>query len=241
MGNIQTVLSKIQSRLRVPKSQFNNFGKYPYRNLEDIQEALKPLLAEHNATVVLNDDIIHMGDRFYVKSTAMLSVDNESISAVAFARESMSKKGMDEAQITGSTSSYARKYAMGGLLAIDDNRDPDANTVPIPDNVVHMKNQTQRRTNEDLPVNPNGATKAATADSKKAPVEKANQAATGPNHTKAGISAAQRTAIVRLASQKNVTDEQLNQVIKAEFKATSLEELTTSDASMIIRRLQARA
>jgi hypothetical protein len=121
---IQKILSTIQGSLVAPKTQTNTFGKYRYRSCEDILKAVKPLLGE--ATLVINDKMVMLGDRFYVEATATITGDQESISATAFAREPETKKGMDEAQITGSTSSYARKYALNGLFAIDDTKDADA-------------------------------------------------------------------------------------------------------------------
>jgi hypothetical protein len=119
-------LAEIQQKLKAPKGQFNDFGKYNYRNCEDILEAVKPLLAEYGATIVLTDDIVLIGNRYYVKATAILSDGVISYSTCAFARESETKKGMDESQITGSSSSYARKYALNGLFAIDDTDDADS-------------------------------------------------------------------------------------------------------------------
>lgn len=122
---ITETLSAIQTELSAPKGQFNKFGGYAYRSCEDILEALKPLLKKHKACVTISDDIVMVGDRVYVKATATLTADEESITATAYAREAEDKKGMDSAQVTGSTSSYARKYALNGLFAIDDNKDPD--------------------------------------------------------------------------------------------------------------------
>lgn len=121
-------LQKIQAALKAPKSQFNAFGKFHYRNLEDILNAVKPLLAEYEYSLVIEDAIVMIGDRFYIKASAfILGPDNKLImSSTAYAREAMTKKGMDEAQITGATSSYARKYALNGLFAIDDTKDADS-------------------------------------------------------------------------------------------------------------------
>lgn len=119
-------LASIQSNLKAPKSQYNSFGKYHYRNCEDILEAAKPLLAEHNLILLVQDEIINIGDRFYVKATATITDGENTVSNSAFARESLDKKGMDDAQITGATSSYARKYALNGLFSIDDTKDADA-------------------------------------------------------------------------------------------------------------------
>ena len=123
---ITEALSEIQSELKAPKSQKNTFGNYMYRSLEDIMESLKHVLIKRNASVTVSDEMVMIGDRFYIKATATLWIGEEQISTTAFARESLSKKGMDEAQITGSASSYARKYAMNGLFAIDDTKDSDA-------------------------------------------------------------------------------------------------------------------
>ena len=119
------ILQEIQSKLKAPKGQRNTFGGYNYRSCEDILEALKPVLAEYGAAVLLSDEIVQMGTRWYVKATATLKTENESISVTAFAREAENRKGMDESQITGSASSYARKYALNGLFGIDDTKDAD--------------------------------------------------------------------------------------------------------------------
>lgn len=126
--NVYEKLMNIQSELKAPKNQYNSFGKYHYRSCEDILEGLKPILAKQKATVTVTDEIMLIGDRYYVKATARL-IDiekGESIETSAYAREDATKKGMDLAQITGSTSSYARKYALNGLFAIDDTKDSDA-------------------------------------------------------------------------------------------------------------------
>lgn len=126
--NIYEKLLKVQSTLKAPKNQYNDFGKYYYRSCEDILEGLKPILAEVKAVVVLTDSIQQIGDRYYVKATAtLIDVEsNEKIETTAQAREDETKKGMDLAQITGSVSSYARKYALNGLFCIDDTKDGDA-------------------------------------------------------------------------------------------------------------------
>lgn len=124
--NIIGKLEEIQARLNAPKTQRNNFGGYNYRSAEDILEAAKPLLKELNVALVLSDRIVQLGTRYYVEASATLKDGNEEISATAWAREEESKKGMDAAQLTGATSSYARKYALNGLFAIDDNKDADA-------------------------------------------------------------------------------------------------------------------
>lgn len=117
----------LQEKLKAPKGQYNNFGKYHYRSQEDILEALKPLLAEYGLLLTISDSIHMVGDRIYVKAEVFLSdcYSSQMISNCALAREAENKKGMDESQITGTASSYARKYALNGMFLIDDTRDAD--------------------------------------------------------------------------------------------------------------------
>lgn len=120
-------LSKVQSELKAPKGQYNSFGKYKYRSCEDILEAVKPLNAKHGVVLTVGDEVVEISNRFYVKATATL-VDIESgekIINTALAREDDAKKGMDGSQITGTASSYARKYCLNGLFCIDDTKDAD--------------------------------------------------------------------------------------------------------------------
>lgn len=118
-------LAEIQLNLNAPKNQFNNFGKYAYRSCEDILEGVKPLLGE--LFLSISDEVVQVGDRFYVKATATITDGETSHSSSAFAREQLDKKGMDDAQLTGATSSYARKYCLNGLFGIDDAKDADTN------------------------------------------------------------------------------------------------------------------
>ena len=121
-------LVKIQAELKAPKGQTNNFGKYKYRSAEDIIEAVKPILHKYGTALVVSDEVVQVGDRIYIKATATLLDDTDNhISVNGWAREEEVKKGMDAAQITGAASSYARKYALNGLFAIDDTKDADAN------------------------------------------------------------------------------------------------------------------
>lgn len=146
---INEKLLEIQTELKAPKSQYNSFGKYKYRNCEDILEALKPLLAKVKAAVVITDEIVNIAQRFYVKATVrLINVDNEEvIETSAYAREPENKKGLDESQITGSTSSYARKYALNAMFAIDDTKDsdysPDINSKPL---IKEKNNNVSRET-----------------------------------------------------------------------------------------------
>lgn len=122
-------LLKIQMELKAPKNQKNTFGNYKYRSCEDILEELKPLCSKNKCVLKIEDDLVNIGERYYIKATAILydTETDTSIEATAFARESETKKGMDESQITGATSSYARKYALNGLFCIDDTKDADTN------------------------------------------------------------------------------------------------------------------
>ena len=127
-----SILQQIQSELKAPKGQKNNFGNYSYRSAEDILTAVKPLLEKHEVSLIISDDIVGVEGRVYVQATATLWPAASHprplplASSTGFAREALTKKGMDDAQITGSASSYARKYALNGLFAIDDTKDPDA-------------------------------------------------------------------------------------------------------------------
>lgn len=127
MASIYEKLVDVQVKLRAPKSQYNSFGKYSYRSCEDIVEGVKPLLKESGVTLLISDDVVLIGERYYIKATATL-IDNENgehVSVSALAREPQSRKGMDDSQVTGSSSSYARKYALNGLFCIDDSKGPD--------------------------------------------------------------------------------------------------------------------
>jgi len=130
--NIYEKLLNIQSELKAPKGQYNSFGKYKYRSCEDILEAVKPICVKYGAVLVLSDTLVNIGDRYYIQATARLTnvdrlKENEDtcISNTAYAREEQEKKGMDGSQITGTASSYARKYALNGLFNIDDTKDAD--------------------------------------------------------------------------------------------------------------------
>ena len=149
-------LCKVQAELKAPKGQHNDFGNYWYRSCEDIQEGLKPLLKEVNAVVIASDEIILVGDRYYVKATVTF-IDAETceqVSNTSLARETLDKKGMDASQITGSTSSYARKYALNGLFCIDDTKDSDSN-----------ENKEQEKAKDKPKDKPQNATQQTTGNS----------------------------------------------------------------------------
>lgn len=140
-------LSKVQSELKAPKGQYNSFGKYKYRSCEDILEAVKPLNAKHGVVLTVGDEVVEISNRFYVKATATF-VDIESgekIINTALAREDDSKKGMDGSQITGTASSYARKYCLNGLFCIDDTKDADTDEYRHQQECKPQENKPQER------------------------------------------------------------------------------------------------
>lgn len=163
------LLNKIQQELKVPKGQYNSFAKYNYRNAEDILEAVKPMLGDE-ALLTLSDEIVQVGDRYYIKATATFTewamrsqVKHQplTVSVTAYAREALDKKGMDEAQITGAASSYARKYALNGLFCIDDTKDADSHepviqteakpaAKPLPPKAVVDKTNAQKKRIQEL-------------------------------------------------------------------------------------------
>lgn len=139
-------LITIQSTLKAPKSQFNAFGNYKYRKVEDILEAVKPIMSNLGCTLVMTDDIEMVGNRIYVKATATLKNSKGEIEiTTGYAREEETKKGMDGSQITGAASSYARKYALNGLFAIDDNADSDTT------NIGNQQSQQKVKSNNNVP------------------------------------------------------------------------------------------
>lgn len=139
MSDFYKNLIKVQATLNAPKNQRNTFGNYNYRSCEDIMAAVKPLLAEHGLVQFVSDEIELVGDRYYVKATVTVTDGTITHSVSAYARESLTKKGMDDAQVTGSTSSYARKYALNGMYNIDDSKDADTN---------EYRTQAQQKANE---------------------------------------------------------------------------------------------
>lgn len=142
--NIYQSLNYIQSNLKAPKGQFNSFGKYHYRSCEDILEGVKPHLQETKTCLVISDEIVTIGEHNYIKATATLySADGGAVANSAFAKEPLEKKGMDPSQITGATSSYARKYALNGLFCIDDTKDADTD--------AYTANTTQTKAKEKEP------------------------------------------------------------------------------------------
>lgn len=142
--DITAKLADIQAKLKAPKNQENKFGGYKYRSCEDILEAVKPLLKEAGVILTISDTIEEVGGRVYVKASAFISDGKMSISTTAYAREAEARKGMDDSQVTGSASSYARKYALNGLFAIDDTKDADATN-------THEKGQNEAQALDNKP------------------------------------------------------------------------------------------
>lgn len=136
-----SALTEIQKKLKAPKSNYNSFGKYNYRSCEDILEAVKPLLGDN--TLTMSDEVVQIGDRIYVKATAVFRDGATETRVSAFAREAESKKGMDESQVTGTASSYARKYALNGLFLIDDTKDADTDEFVKATERTKAKKQTE--------------------------------------------------------------------------------------------------
>jgi hypothetical protein len=135
-------LSCIQGELKAPKGQTNNFGKYQYRSCEDILEAVKPLLVAQGLAIVISDDVKAVGERVYVVANITLTDGETTVTNTAYAREALAKKGMDDSQITGAASSYARKYALNGMFCIDDTKDADSQNNTV--------NQTRDPSDDDM-------------------------------------------------------------------------------------------
>lgn len=171
MKKIYTELARIQQELKAPKNLYNSFGKYSYRNAEGILEAVKPLLG--GLALIINDEPVVIGERFYIKATVTITDGEESVSAVAYAREDTEKKGMDGCQITGACSSYARKYALNALLMIDDSKDSDDDSLS-PKNPENTSNAPQK------PQNARGGASVTTADKVPAPAQKPQETAETP-------------------------------------------------------------
>ena len=171
---IYAALMAVQAELKAPKGQHNSFGKYDYRSAEDIVEAVKPLLKENGLFLNMSDDVVLVGDRYYIKATVKVVdvVTGESVETSALAREAAQKKGMDESQVTGTASSYARKYALNGLFAIDDNRDADTDEYQQQTSGAQTAQNGAGRTQN---AKPNNHTKAPTKASQNEEMAKAKK------------------------------------------------------------------
>lgn len=218
LDNIHKKLQKVQTELETPKNQYSDFGKYNYRSCEDILESLKPLLGEVGATVLLDDEIVNIGERYYVQATATFidTEDGETISVRAFAREDENKAKMDLSQMTGSASSYARKYALNGLFAIDDTKDSDATN-------EHGKGQGQGQ-----------ATKQQYQPKNKKTNIDPDEKVISDNSL---CSDAQLNYIDRLMKNKNYTEKALIEFIKVTYSKTDVKALNRTEASELINML----
>ena len=149
--NIYEKLTEVQNELKAPKSKYNSFGKYNYRSCEDILEAVKPILKAKRLAMTVKDDVFNIGERFYIMATVTVfdCESEEKVTTTAYAREDTDKKGMDGSQMTGSSSSYARKYALNGMFAIDDTKDADSWNTNDKDRTVEKK-EAERATEEQI-------------------------------------------------------------------------------------------
>lgn len=192
--NIKEKLSAIQAELKAPKGQYNKFGKYRYRSAEDIVEAVKPICHKYKTTLVLNDVLVNIGERYYINATAKL-LDNESeysLTANGFAREEENKKGMDGSQITGASSSYSRKYALNGLFCIDDTKDSDATNTHGQDKTVSKPSVAPKKKTDG---------KIATKD-----IEALKKA----------LKSTKDKALKQLSNSRTLTKAQANELVKSE-------------------------
>jgi hypothetical protein len=219
-NNIYASLMHIQSKISVPKKNENKFGGYKFRNLEDIMEAVKPLLLESQTTLKVSDVIEQVGERYYIKSTATLTyvLDMEqTISVSAYAREAENQKGMNDSQLTGSTSSYARKYALNGLFCIDDTKDSDTTNTGESKPTPELKKTTKQEPKKEDPPVDDGEGKTETGE------KLANEK--------------QLKFMFSLAKQKNYTDN-MKFYLKSDFDVDNSAELTNSQVSKAIKLLQ---
>lgn len=222
---VYTKLINIQAELKAPKNQYNAFGKYNYRNAEDILEAVKPLLHKHKATLFINDDIVFVDGRHYVKATATF-VDietGESIQTSALAREEQEKKGMDGSQVTGASSSYARKYCLNGLFLIDDTKDSDFTN-------THGK---------DKPANNNSNNNTYANNSNNTYSNNNNDLSYGDKSAKITLTQKQINWISDLCAKRNMNKEQAIAGYNKKFnKNISLDDITREDFDKLIEILK---
>ena len=203
---IVKALVEIQKTLKAPKGQYNSFGKYKYRSSEDILEAVKPLNAAHNLLLTLTDEPIFMGDWHYIKATATITDGKDSLSVSAYARESLTKKGMDESQITGTASSYARKYALNGLYLIDDTKDADTD---------EHQQQTGRKqsTSAKSPIESENQSMITAPQMKALQAKVNNVAKANEQEVKDVFTSALKAVGLNKASSKDLTSQEASKVI----------------------------
>ncbi len=254
--NIYEKLNLVQSQLKAPKGQYNSFGGFKYRSLEDIVEGVKPLLSEHGLSLTLSDTVKLIGDRFYIEATATLvnvEQPDEKIITTALARESLEKKGMDSSQITGSTSSYARKYCLNGLFNIDDTKDAD---FPI-QHQYNNNGKTQRQSQMQYTGNTSSSAavnnfqpppQPATQPINNYPPSNTVQTQTNfnqqqsqqqPNNDDGRLSGKQYKFILSLMGNANKSKDEMDQVCISSYGKT-LQHLSKKDASKLIESLTAK-
>lgn len=215
MKKIFSELSRIQKELKVPKTLYNSFGKYHYRNAEGILEAVKPLL--NGLVLVINDEPVMIGERFYIKATVTLTDGDESVSAVAFAREDAEKRGMDGCQLTGTCSSYARKYALNALLMIDDSKDSDDDSLS-PKNPENQEGNDQKQ--QTPPFTPPQATPGTVKTTDRVPPP-AKQPETPPENPPEPSEAVKFLlgAMKQLREDRGISATENSKLFAAQFKA----------------------
>ena len=222
--SVHQKLLDVQSEIKVPKNQYNKFGKYNYRSCEDILEAAKPLLKKNSCILSISDEIKHIEGRFYVEARAVITdcESGDSFQVTAYAREEESKKGMDGAQVTGSTSSYARKYALNGLFALDDNKDSD-------DTNKHGKNGDNKATTDK----PQEDTKPKTQSQQQLDQGKVQRLAI--LRREKGITEEQHKAFLdkaRVTTSKSLTEEQYKKYVEWLEKQPSIEKREEQEATV---------
>jgi len=254
--NIYEKLNRVQAQLKAPKGQFNSFGNFKYRSLEDIVEGVKPLLTQHGLSLTLSDTVRLIGDRFYIEAIATLvNVErpDEKIITTAMARESADKKGMDSSQITGSASSYARKYCLNGLFNIDDTKDADFPTPHEHNNnhSTHLESKVNYNGNQPTasavnnfqtppPTQPiNNYPPANTVPNNSQPQHSQQQPQNNGDDQDGRLSGKQYKFILSLMGNAKKSKEEMDQVCISSYGRT-LQHLSKKDASQLIESLVAK-
>ena len=237
MKKIFSELSRIQRELKAPKNLFNKFGNYHYRNAEGILEAVKPLL--NGYVILINDEPVMIGDRFYIKATVTLTDGEESISSVAFAREDKEKKGMDGSQLTGACSTYARKYALNALLMIDDSKDSDDDSLS-PKNPANQEDPQEEKQFTPPPAAQGTVNKVGNVPP---PAPPQNPPQNPPKSEPTEVQVFLLKAMKELREERKITIKQNNELFASQLKALvdaglapkkALEEYTLPEAESLI-------
>ena len=237
MKKIYSELSRIQRELKAPKNLFNKFGNYHYRNAEGILEAVKPLL--NGYVILINDEPVMIGDRFYIKATVTLTDGEESISSVAFAREDKEKKGMDGSQLTGACSTYARKYALNALLMIDDSKDSDDDSLS-PKNPANQEEPQEEKQFTPPPAAQGTVNKVGNVPP---PAPPQNPPQNPPKSEPTEVQVFLLKAMKELREERKITIKQNNELFASQLKALvdaglapkkAVEEYTLPEAESLI-------